>query len=142
MRTIVLSIMLFWSCSSIACQVDPAPFKELVKNAKHIFIGAIVEIHWYSFEERLELYPHTENEEEQLIYRGASPYTFRAVPEKIFKGDEIPKRIRGGYCQGGHVKGESKYLIMTYREGDAWGSKAYPVSEEILEMLKEVLNGS
>lgn len=123
---------------SNACQVETTPISRLVGEAHHIFIGSIVEIHWNEYENSL-IEPQV-SEGEFEIPRYAS-YSYRVVVRDVLKGEHVPVKLKGGYCQGAHVSGQATYVILTFPRGDDWGSKAFllksPQAKEIVEVLSD-----
>ena len=130
---------------AFACSIERAPIDELIDDADHIFIGYVVEINYVDYEEHIKkTYKNRSYEkgEDGPIYIGSVMYEYRTLPVEIFKQKkEIPNLITGGYCNGAHVEGTGKYIIMTYKFEDAegYGSKAWSSDNPYFKALEHKL---
>jgi hypothetical protein len=129
----------------LACSIDYTPIEQLIEDADHIFIGFVVEMNYVDYEDHInEVYEQRsyEIDEGDHIFVGSVSYHYRTVPVKVFKNtNEIPNSISGGYCNGAHVEGTKKYIIMTYKYKDTerYGSKAWASDNPYFKELEQKL---
>ncbi|MBQ4835723.1 hypothetical protein [Pseudoalteromonas luteoviolacea] len=134
-----LALLTLLSNMSLACTVESRSYTELVSQAKQVFIGSVVEIHWSDFEKHVQKHSPIEKEEVTILMSGG--YTYRAIPHEVWKGQvNTSLRLRGGYCNGAFVNGGKTYLIMTFDDSSVLGSKAFPLNPELMNIVKTELS--
>lgn len=141
-----LALAVFLSIQvAYACSIEQTPIDELIDDADHIFIGYVVEINYVDYEAHIKkTYQNRSYEkgEDGPIFIGSVMYDYRTLPVEIFKQkNEIPNSITGGYCNGAHVEGTGKYIIMTYKFENAkgYGSKAWASDNPYFKELEHKL---
>ncbi|ESP91494.1 hypothetical protein [Pseudoalteromonas luteoviolacea] len=136
-----LALLTLLSNMSLACTVESRSYTELVSQAKQVFIGSVVEIHWSDFEKHVR--KHSPVEKEEVIMLKGGGYTYRAIPHKVWKGQlNASLRLRGGYCNGAFVDGGETYLIMTFDDSSELGSKTFPLNPELIKIVKAELSSN
>lgn len=114
MRIIVIILTVFCNACVLACSIDNRTIEELTKGATHIYKGAVVQIHWFDYEQFIKNDVPVKGEEHILM---RDQYTFRTTPQKIYKGTKnIPENITGGGCYGPVVEGRKEYLFFLFED--------------------------
>ncbi len=130
--------------SAFACGADMTPFAEYESKADLVFIGAVVEQHWRTYEE------YADGWAKAFDPTGGIPFAFyrvgeyfKAVPLFIYKGKtDRTKEYYRPACMSMPVEGERVYVFMSMIEDGERVVAAYPFDKfpELVQFLNDKYN--
>jgi hypothetical protein len=116
MRIIIIMLSIFYSAFAMACPIDNRTIEELTQGATHIYKGAVVQIHWFDYENFIKNDVLVDGEEHLLL---RDKYTFKTIPQKFYKGtNDIPISITGGGCSSLSVEGRKEYVFFLFNDNE------------------------